>query len=78
MWWWNEEGKNTITRKKVAFEELYRFPPEDNKNQYKHARNQTNNVVARALKKEAKQNLNNLCHNFNSVFSFLEENKKGK
>ena len=31
MWWWNEEVKDTITRKKAAFKELCRFPLEENK-----------------------------------------------
>ena len=35
MWWWNEEIKDTMTRKKAAFKELCRFPSEENKNQYK-------------------------------------------
>ena len=26
MWWWNEEVKGTIARKKAAFKELCRFP----------------------------------------------------
>ena len=26
MWWWNEEFKDTIARKQVAFKELSRFP----------------------------------------------------
>ena len=32
MWWWNEEVKDTITRKKAAFKEVCRFPSEQNKN----------------------------------------------
>ena len=28
MWWWNEEVKDTIARKKAAFKELCRFPSE--------------------------------------------------
>ena len=47
MWWWNEEAKDTIARKKAAFKELCRFPSEENKTQYKRLRNQTRNVVAR-------------------------------
>ena len=39
MWWWNEEVKDTITRKKAAFKELCRFPSEQNKTQYKRIRN---------------------------------------
>ena len=30
MWWWNEEVKDTIARKKSAFKELCRFPSEEN------------------------------------------------
>ena len=35
MWWWNEEVKNIIARKKTTFIELRRFPLEENKTQYK-------------------------------------------
>ena len=31
MWWWNEEVKDTIARKKAAFKELLRFLSEENK-----------------------------------------------
>ena len=31
MWWWNEELKDTIARKKEAFKELCRFPSEEDK-----------------------------------------------
>ena len=36
-----KKDKDTIARKKVAFKELYRFPSEENKTQYKRLRNQT-------------------------------------
>ena len=58
MWWWNEEVKDTITRKKAAFKELCRFPSEQNKTQYKRIRNQTRKIVARAMRMEANQELN--------------------
>ena len=76
MWWWNEEVKDTIARKKAAFKELCRFPSEENKNQYKRIRNQTRKIVATAMRKEASQELNNLYHNSNSVFYFLRRMKK--
>ena len=53
MWWWNEEVKSTLGRKKVAFKELYRFLSEENKTQYKRYKNQTRKIVARAVRKEA-------------------------
>ena len=78
MWWWNEEVKNTIGRKKVAFKELCRFPSEQNKTQYKRLRNQTGKTVARAMRMEANQGLNNLYQNSNNVFYFLRRMKKGR
>ena len=76
MWWWNEEVKDTITTKKTTFKELCRFPSEQNKTQYKHIRNQTRKIVARAMRMEANQKLNNLYQNSNSVFYFLRRMKK--
>ena len=76
MWWWNEEAKDTITRKKAAFKELCRFPSEENKTQYKRIRNQTRKIVARAMRMKANQELNNLYQNSNSVFYFLRRMKK--
>ena len=60
MWWWNEEVKDTIARNKTIFKELCRFPSEENKTRYKRLRNQTRKIVARALRMEADQELNNL------------------
>ena len=76
MWWWNKEVKDTITRKKAAFKELCRFPSEQNKTQCKCIRNQTRKIVARAMRMEANQELNNLYQNSNSVFYFLRKMKK--
>ena len=76
MWWWNEEVKDTITRKKAAFKELCRFSSEQNKTQYKRIRNQTRKIVARAMRMEANNELNNLYQNSTSVFYFLRRIKK--
>ena len=71
MWWWNEEFKDTIARKKAAIKELRRFPSEANKTQYKRIRNQTRKTVAKAMRMEANPDLNNVYQNSNSVFYFL-------
>ena len=76
MWWWNEEAKDTIAKKKAALKELCRFPSEQNKTQYKRIRNQTRKIVARTRRMEANQELNNLYQNSNSVFYFLRRMKK--
>ena len=78
MWWWNVEVKNTIAKTKAAFKELCRFPSEENKTQYKCLRNQTRKIVARAIRMEANQELNDLYQNSNSVFCFLRRIKKKK
>ena len=64
MWWWNKEIKDVIARKKVTFEELRRFPSKENKTQYKCLRNQTETIVARAVRMEANQKLIGLHQNF--------------
>ena len=72
MWWWNEEVKNIIARKKAAYKELYRFPSKENKTQYNRLRNQMRKTVSRAMRMEANRELNSLYQNSNSVF-YLEE-----
>ena len=76
MWWWNEEVKDTIAKKKAAFKELCRLLSEQNKTQYKRMRNQTRKTVARAMRMEANQELNNSYQNSNSVFYFVRRMKK--
>ena len=79
MWWWIEEVKDTISRKKATFKKLCRFPSEENKTQYKRLRNQTRKIVARAMRMEANPELNDLYQNCNSVFYFFKKmKKKGK
>ena len=68
MSWWNEEVKNTIARKKAAFKELCRFTSEENKTKYKHIRSQTRKIVAKAMRTEANQEMNNFYQNSNSFF----------
>ena len=60
MWWWNDDVKDILARKKVAFKELCRFPSEENKTQYKRLRNQTRKIVAGAMRMEAKQEFDDL------------------
>ena len=64
-----------MARKKEAFKELYRFPSEENNTQYKCIQNQMRKIFARTMRMEAKQELNNLFQNCNSVFYFLRRMK---
>ena len=74
-WWWNEEVKNAIAEKKVAFKELCRSSSEINKTKYKRARNHTRKVVAKAMREETQQELI-ICINPNNVFKFLKAVKR--
>ena len=56
--------------------ELRRCQSEENKTQYKGLRDQMRNIVARAMRMKANQELNNLYQNSNSVFCFLRKMKK--
>ena len=76
MLWWNEEVKDTIATKKAAFKEVCRFSSEENKTKYKSIKIQTRKIVARAMRMEANQELNNLYQSSNSVFYFLQRMKK--
>ena len=60
MWWWNEEIKDTIATKKATYKDLCKFPSEENKTQCKRIKNQTRKTVARAMRMEANQELNDL------------------
>ena len=73
--WWNEEV-NILSVKKTKFKELCKFPSEENKTQHKLLRNQTRKIVARAMRMEANQKLNNFYQNSNSLFYPLRRMKK--
>ena len=49
--------KDTIAKKKAAFTEKCWFLFENDKSQYKRLKNSTRKVVARAVRKKAKQEL---------------------
>ena len=67
-WWWNEEIKDIIARKKAAFKELSRFLSEESKDSIQTFKKSTRIIVTRAMRMKAKQKLNNLYQNSKSVF----------
>ena len=54
-WWWNEEVKDAVAKKKKAFKDLCKDRCEANKLLYKKIRNRTKKVVASAIRKEAEK-----------------------
>ena len=75
-WWWNEQVKNAIDRKKKAFKLWCTNRSAENKNKYTKARNETKKVIAKAMRQEAEEEMNVLCIKPNDVFKLVKFMKK--
>ena len=74
-WWWNEQVKNAIDRKKKAFKLWCMNRSAENENKYRKARNETKKVIAKAMRQEAEE-MNVLCTKPNDVFKFVKFMRK--
>ena len=72
-WWWNEEVhvNDATARKKAAYKDLCRNETKENKAQYKSMKKLTKKVVGRAMRRETKQQLDELSQKPNNVFNLL-------
>ena len=75
-WWWSEEVKEAIARKKDALKEMRKNDTEENKARYKNMKNRAKKVVARAMRGEAEKRLSELSENPNKVFKLVKKMKK--
>ena len=75
-WWWNEQVRDAIDRKKKAFKLWCTKRSMENKNNYRKARNETKKVIAKAMKQEAEQEMSVLCTKPNDVFKFVKFMRK--
>ena len=71
-WWWNEQVKEAIGRKKKVFNTWCKNCSPENKNNYRKARNQTKKVVAKATKQAAEEEMKVLCNKPNDVFKLVK------
>ena len=71
-WWWNEQVRDAIDRKKKAFKLLCTNRSMESTNNYRKARNETKKVIAKAIMQEAEEEMNVLCTKPNDVFKFVK------
>ena len=75
-WWWNEQVKDAIDRKKKAFKLWCTNRSAENINKYRKARNETKKVIAKAMRQEAEEEMNVLCTKPNDVLKFVKFMRK--
>ena len=56
-WWWNDQVKEAIARKKDAYKELCKNGTDENKARYKNMKNRAKKMVAKAMKEEVEKGL---------------------
>ena len=71
-WWWNEQVKEAIDRKKKAFKTWCKNRTAENKSNYRKARNRTKKVVAKAMKQAAEEEMKVLYNKSNDVFKLVK------
>ena len=75
-WWWNEQVKGAIDRKKKAFKLWCTNRSAENKSKYRKARNETKKGIAKAMRQEAEKEINVLRTKPNDVFKFVKFMRK--
>ena len=71
-WCRNEELQEAIKRKKNAFREIYMIQSEKKIDNYKREKNQTRKIFSKAMGREAKQEINDLCDKSSNAFKLLK------
>ena len=66
-WWWNEDVKEAIARKKDAHKEMHESGTDATKAIYKNMKNQAKKVVAKAMKDAAERELRGLSEHPNKM-----------
>ena len=75
-WQWNEEVREAIQQKKVAYKKMCKSRSQENKARYKNIKNRTKKVVANSMRKEDEKELTKLNKKPNSIFTLVKFMKK--
>ena len=75
-WWWNEEVKEAILQKKVAYTKMCESRLDENKARYKNIKNRAKKVVPYSMRKDAEKKLTKLKEKPNNSFTLLKFMKK--
>ena len=67
-WWWNEEVKESVTRKKEAHKVMCQNSTEENKRRYKSMKNKENKAVSKAMREKVEEALTELQNCPNGMF----------
>ena len=75
-WWCNEEVKEAIQQKKVAYVKMCKNRSEENKAGYRNIKNKTKTVVTNSMRKETEKELTKLNKKPNNIFTLVKFMKK--
>ena len=57
IWWWNEEVKEAVSRKKDAYKAMYHNITEENKRRHKSMKNKARKAVSKTTKENTEEAL---------------------
>ena len=71
-WWWNEEVKEAVSRKKEAHKVMCQKSTEENKRRYISMKNKANKAVSNAMREKAEEVLAELQNSPNRMFRLVK------
>ena len=70
-WWWNEEVKEAVSRKKEVHKVMCQNSTEENKRRYRSMKNKANKAVSKAMREKADEALTDFQNCPNGMFRLV-------